>query len=145
MHAITLSLMVAGVAGLLVQILDAGGQRGLLDDELQIVLARHGFTGRIESTLEQRLGRRIDRQLADTGRLLFFDTVAGLNNDNNCSGCHAPTNGFGDTQSIAIGIDNNGIVGPQPKRTAESTPYSDDREHRLFSESDVELALCGAL
>ena len=112
MHAVTLSLTVAGVAGLLVQILDAGGQRGLLDDELQTVLARHGFTGRIESTLEQRLGRRIDRQLADTGRLLFFDTVAGLNNDNNCSGCHAPTNGFGDTQSIAIGIDNNGIVGP---------------------------------
>jgi cytochrome c peroxidase len=35
-----------------------------------------------------------------------------LNNDNNCSGCHSPTNGFGDTQSIAIGIDNNGIVGP---------------------------------
>jgi cytochrome c peroxidase len=112
MHAVTLSLMVAGVAGLLVQILHAGGQRGLLDDELQIVLARHSFTGRIESTLEQRLGRRVDGQLADTGRLLFFDTVAGLNNDNNCSGCHAPTNGFGDTQSIAIGIDSNGIVGP---------------------------------
>jgi cytochrome c peroxidase len=27
-------------------------------------------------------------------------------------GCHSPTNGFGDTQSIAIGVDNNGIVGP---------------------------------
>ena len=48
----------------------------------------------------------------DKGRLLFFDTVTGLNNDNNCSGCHSPTHGFGDTQSIAIGIDNNGIVGP---------------------------------
>ncbi|MGH9426711.1 MAG: hypothetical protein ACRD2L_10485 [Terriglobia bacterium] len=35
-----------------------------------------------------------------------------MNNDNNCSGCHSPTHGFGDTQSIAIGIDNNGIVGP---------------------------------
>ena len=42
----------------------------------------------------------------------FFDTAVGLNNDNNCSGCHSPTAGFGDTQSIAIGIDNNGIVGP---------------------------------
>ena len=79
---------------------------------LEAALARHGFTGRIESTLETRLGRRIDHQLADLGRLLWFDTVTGLNNDNNCSGCHSPANGFGDSQSIAIGVDNNGIVGP---------------------------------
>jgi cytochrome c peroxidase len=83
-----------------------------LDEQLQSALAQHGFTGRIESTLEQRIGRRIDNQLADLGRLLFFDTIGGLNNDNNCSGCHSPTNGFGDTQSIAIGVDNNGVVGP---------------------------------
>ncbi len=83
-----------------------------LDSELDTSLASHGFTGRIASTLEQRLGRHIDNQLADLGRNLFFDTVTGLNNDNNCSGCHSPTNGFGDTQSIAIGVDNNGIVGP---------------------------------
>jgi cytochrome c peroxidase len=76
------------------------------------MLAENGFTGRIESTLEQRIGRRLDNQLVDLGRLLFFDTVGGLNNDNNCSGCHSPTNGFGDTQSIAIGVDNNGLVGP---------------------------------
>jgi cytochrome c peroxidase len=83
-----------------------------LDEQLSAALAQHGFTGRIESTLERRLGRKLDNQLADLGRLLFFDTVSGLNNDNNCSGCHSPTNGFGDSQSIAIGIDNNGIVGP---------------------------------
>jgi cytochrome c peroxidase len=83
-----------------------------LDEQLAAVLAQHGFTGRIESTLEPRLGRKLDNQLVDLGRLLFFDTVGGLNNDNNCSGCHSPTNGFGDSQSIAIGIDNNGIVGP---------------------------------
>ena len=83
-----------------------------LDQRLTGVLAQHGFTGRVESTLDQRLGRRLDHQLADLGRLLFFDTVGGLNNDNNCSGCHSPTHGFGDTQSIAIGVDNNGIVGP---------------------------------
>ena len=82
------------------------------DEQLSAVLAQHGFTGRIESTLEPRLGRKLDNQLADLGRLLFFDTVSGLNNDNNCSGCHSPGNGFGDSQSIAIGIDNNGIVGP---------------------------------
>lgn len=83
-----------------------------LDEQLAATLAQHGFTGRIESTLEPRLGRKLDNQLVDLGRLLFFDTVGGLNNDNNCSGCHSPGNGFGDSQSIAIGIDNNGIVGP---------------------------------
>ncbi len=82
------------------------------DEQLAAALAQHGFTGRIESTLEPRLGRKLDNQLVDLGRLLFFDTVGGLNNDNNCSGCHSPTTGFGDSQSIAIGIDNNGIVGP---------------------------------
>jgi cytochrome c peroxidase len=83
-----------------------------LDQQLGIVLAQLGFTGMIDSTLERRIGRHLDNPLADLGRLLFFDTVGGLNNDNNCSGCHSPTHGFGDTQSIAIGVDNNGIVGP---------------------------------
>jgi cytochrome c peroxidase len=89
----------------------AADSRLNLDQQLEAVLTRLGFTGRIASTLEQRIGRHIDNRLADLGRLLFFDTVGGLNNDNNCSGCHSPTRGFGDTQSIAIGIDNNGIVG----------------------------------
>jgi cytochrome c peroxidase len=54
----------------------------------------------------------LDRRQANVGRLLWFDTITGLNGDNACGGCHSPTNGFGDTQSIAIGIDNNGVVGP---------------------------------
>ena len=83
-----------------------------LTQELTDTLQELEFTGRIEDTLEDRLGRRIDRKLADLGRLLWFDTITGLNNDNTCAGCHSPTNGFGDTQSIAIGIENNGIVGP---------------------------------
>jgi cytochrome c peroxidase len=83
-----------------------------LDAVLTARLRRLGFTGRVESTLEKRLGRKIDPQLADLGRLLWFDTIGGLNDDNACGGCHSPTNGFGDTQSIAIGVDNNGVVGP---------------------------------
>jgi cytochrome c peroxidase len=75
------------------------------------VLRQAGFTGRIEATLETRLGRRLDQKLADVGRLLWFDTITGLNDDNTCAGCHSPTHGFGDTQPIAIGIQNNGIVG----------------------------------
>jgi cytochrome c peroxidase len=83
-----------------------------LDAALRSHLASHGFTGRIASTLEARLGRRIDHQLANVGRLLWFDPIQGLNDDNACAGCHSPSNGFGDTQPIAIGIDNNGIAGP---------------------------------
>src|SRR5204862_6164703 len=83
-----------------------------LDVRLTAKLHRAGFTGRIESTLETRLGRQLDHRLANVGRFLWFDTITGLNDDNTCAGCHSPTNGFGDSQPIAIGIENNGIVGP---------------------------------
>jgi cytochrome c peroxidase len=83
-----------------------------LDAQLRRYLASHRFTGRVAGTLEARLGRPVDHRLADLGRLLFFDPIQGLNDDNACAGCHSPTNGFGDTQPIAIGIDNNGLVGP---------------------------------
>jgi len=83
-----------------------------IDAMLRKYLATNGFTGRIAEQLEVRLGRRLDPRLADIGRKLWFDPIQGLHNDNTCAGCHSPTNGFGDTQSIAIGIDNNGIVGP---------------------------------
>jgi cytochrome c peroxidase len=80
-------------------------------NQLLQLLRSAGFTGRIQSTLEPRLGRHLDPKLATLGRDLFFDTVTGLHGDNNCSGCHTPANGFGDSQSIAIGVDNNGVVG----------------------------------
>ena len=83
-----------------------------LDRELTAALRAAGFTGQMEAALPSRLGRPLDPQLADLGRLLWFDTITGLNDDNSCAGCHSPTHGFGDSQSIAIGIDNNGIVGP---------------------------------
>ena len=82
-----------------------------LDDQLSAVLSHHGFTGRVGSTLEQRLGRKVDNRLADLGHAHAYDS-SGLNNDNSCSGCHAAPRGFGDSQSIAIGIENNNIVGP---------------------------------
>jgi cytochrome c peroxidase len=83
-----------------------------LDTQLRARLAQLGFTGDVESSLESRLGRPVDGRLANIGRLLWFDTVTGLNGDNSCAGCHSPTNGFGDSQPIAVGIDSNGIVGP---------------------------------
>src|SRR6185503_16044890 len=83
-----------------------------LNEQVTAVLRQHGFTGRVGSSLEERLGRKIDNQLADLGRLAFHDSLLGLNDDNSCSGCHAAPLGFGDSQSIAIGVDNNNIVGP---------------------------------
>ena len=90
----------------------AGGSDPALDAQLSAALNQHGFTGRVGLSLEQRLGRKIDNQLADLGRNAFHDPLLGLNDDNSCAGCHAATVGFGDTQSIAIGVDNNSIVGP---------------------------------
>jgi cytochrome c peroxidase len=83
-----------------------------LDQQLAAVLSQHDFTGNLSATLTQRLGRQVNRKLAHVGRLLWFDSIMGLNNDNSCSGCHWAPQGFSDTQSIAIGIENNGIVGP---------------------------------
>jgi cytochrome c peroxidase len=83
-----------------------------VDQQLRAVLQQAGFSGNIESTLTTRLGRTINPQLADLGRLLFFDNSGGLHSDNTCGGCHSPSTGLGDTQSIAIGVQNNRIVGP---------------------------------
>jgi cytochrome c peroxidase len=86
--------------------------------DLRAELARHGFTGQMESQVPVRLGRAIDARLVELGRFLFFDRMLGLHSDadgangNSCAGCHAPAVGFGDTQPIAIGVDNNGVVGP---------------------------------
>ena len=84
-----------------------------IDQELRAVLAGQGFTGRVESTLEKRLGRPLDPAKAELGRLLFFDKFTGLHGDNSCAGCHSPLNGFGDSQSMAIGVENNNFVGPR--------------------------------
>jgi cytochrome c peroxidase len=102
-----------GGAGLALAPALATGSAGdrSLDAQLTERLSDAGFTGRIESTLTERLGRSLDPRRADTGRLLWFDTILGLNDDNACAGCDSPTAGFGDTQSIAIGIDSNRVVG----------------------------------
>ncbi len=89
---------------------------GDLDRDLQAVLSAAGFTGRIEQTFRQRLetnlGRPINPKLVDLGRLLWFDKLHSLHHDNTCGGCHSPTNGFGDSQPIAIGVQNDNLVGP---------------------------------
>jgi cytochrome c peroxidase len=102
----------------------AGG-KSPLDARLERVLADAGFAGRVESSLERRLGRPLDPRLVEAGRLLFFDNVLGLHEDNSCAGCHTPGFGFGDSGSIAIGVQNNGIVGPDrigPRNQRKAPP-----------------------
>lgn len=83
-----------------------------LDADLGAKLADRQFTGRIAETLTSRLGRSLDPDLVELGRLLFFDPITSLTQDNSCSGCHGPNVSFGGSKSIAIGVGNNGIVGP---------------------------------
>ena len=86
-----------------------------LNRTLTAVLSAAGFTGRIEQTFDKRirenLGRPINPKLANLGRLLWFDKLQSLGRDNSCGGCHSPTNGMGDSQPIAIGVQNNNVVG----------------------------------
>lgn len=95
-----------------------------LDRQLLIKLRQNGFTGKIESTLVRRLGRPLNPKLVDLGRNIFFDPILSLHNSNSCGGCHSPTNGMGDTQSVAIGTFSNQIVGPNRKgpRNQRRTP-----------------------
>jgi cytochrome c peroxidase len=101
-----------------------------LDGPLRSVLEQAQFTGTIESQLEQRLGRSLDPVLAEVGRLLFFDPILGLHGDNSCAGCHGPAFGFGDSQRMAIGVDNNGVVGgdrrgPRNQRRSPPVPNTE--------------------
>lgn len=107
----TCTLSMLGLAGLSMPFARAE-QPDDLDRNLTSVLRHLGFTGRMQSTLEGRLGRPLDPALVSLGQLLWFDSITSLGNDNSCSGCHSPAFGFGDSQSIAIGVENNGIVGP---------------------------------
>lgn len=83
-----------------------------LDRQLMLELQMSGFTGRIEERFAEMLGRPVDTRLAEIGRLLFFDPILSITQDNSCSGCHGPNVSFNDSQPISIGIENNGVVGP---------------------------------
>jgi cytochrome c peroxidase len=113
--AIAVAIMLAGVASLVEAEASGASDAASIDERLAAALKRAGFSGRIQSSLGRRLGRRLDPRLVDAGRLLFFDPILGLHDDNSCAGCHSPAFGFGDSQPIAIGVDNNGVVGPNRK------------------------------
>jgi cytochrome c peroxidase len=112
--ALVLVLQPSG--GRVVQTAYASTDDSNLDDALAAVLSDAGFTGNIQQIFQQRieanLGRPIDPKLANLGRLLWFDKIHSLHHDNTCGGCHSPTNGFGDSQPMAIGVQNNNTVGP---------------------------------
>jgi cytochrome c peroxidase len=92
-----------------------GNSADNLDNQLYAVLHNQNFTGEIQKQLEIKLGRKLDKRKIELGRLIFFDKGLGLHQDNTCAGCHAPAFGFGDSQPIAIGVDNNDTVGVHRK------------------------------
>jgi cytochrome c peroxidase len=126
MATTTIKLMTTWAAVLAFELAAAGSTARAegLDRQLTATLHAAGFTGRVEQSLPQRLGRPVNRQLADLGRLLWFDKSGGLHSDNTCGGCHSPATGFGDSQSIAIGVQNNNLVGPHREgpRNQRRTP-----------------------
>ena len=106
-------------------------EEAALNRRLEATLRQAGFTGKVGSSLTERLGRKLNPALVEVGRNLFFDPISSLGNDNSCAGCHAPASAMGDTQSIAIGVLNNNLVGPNrkgphnPRRTPSviNTPF----------------------
>src|SRR5215207_8999507 len=129
MKKLTIVLLALTSLGVVVLTPGTSASSDTLNEQLLAVLRQNGFTGRVGLSLEQRLGRKMDNQLADLGRLAFHDSLLGLNDDNSCSGCHAAPLGFGDSQSIAIGVENNNIVGPDRTgpRNQRRTPRSEER------------------
>lgn len=113
-------------------------------DRLEEILFERGFTGDIESTLPARLHHTINPALADLGRLLWFDKAGGLHDDNTCGGCHSPSHGFGDTQSIAIGVQNNNLVGPN-RTGPRNQAHADGDELGVLPEADVEWPVLRAV
>jgi len=80
-----------------------------LNKQLQAVLAANGFDGTIQSQLDTRF-HTPDLVFQNLGRMLFFDPVLSLHNDNACAGCHDPGFGFADSQPIAIGVDSPAMI-----------------------------------
>lgn len=107
-----LASIVAAVLAMSATAIAENGKEKGLDERLKRMLDQQGFTGNIEMTLEEKLGRPLEPDLIELGRDLFFDEIMSLHNDNACAGCHAPAFGFGDPGSVAYGVDNNRIVGP---------------------------------
>src|SRR2546427_5799453 len=73
-----------------------------LDDELAAVLKAQGFTGRSEARFREKLGRPVDRQRADLGRLLWFDIIGGAHHDKTLRGRPPPPDRVGGTPTDAV-------------------------------------------
>ena len=104
-------------------------------------LRRAGFSGKSNRHSRRGSGARSTASSRTSG-VCFLRQIAALRGDNTCAGCHSPTAGFGDTQSIAIGIQNNNIVGPN--RPAQPAPHADRRQHGVLPKPDVEWAISSA-
>ena len=82
-----------------VRVATATISRSSLDRELRNTLRGPGSpatsSARSGSGLQKSLGRPVDQQLAELGRLLWFDNLHSRGRDNTCGGCHSPTQRHG--------------------------------------------------
>ena len=116
-----------------------------LDATLAAVLKNAGFTGRIESTLERRLGRPSTGRLADLGRLLFFDTIT-----RPARRQHLRRLPLADQRLRRHAVDRDRHPEqrhrrPRPQRPAQPAAHADGHQHGLLSELDVERPLLRAV
>ncbi len=78
------------IGGLLAAAPKSSAVEDPVDRALTARLRELGFTGNVEATLQRRLGRRLNLEAANLGRLLWFDTITGLNDDKGLSLSYLP-------------------------------------------------------
>ena len=116
-----------------------------LDAALAAVLQNAGFTGEIESTLERRLGRPIDRQARRPrpAALVRHDPLAAPRQ-------HLRRLPLADQRLRRHAVDRHRRPEqqrrrPEPQRPAQPAPLADGGQHGVLSELDVERPLLRAV
>ena len=112
-----------------------------LDAKLARVLHHASFTGRVESTLEKRLGRPIDPDLADLGRLLFFDKDPGPARRQRLRGLPLAVQRLRRHAIDRHRRPEQRARRPAPRRPAQPAPHADGPQHRVLPEAHVERPL----
>ena len=117
---------------------DRSNSDGQLNADLKHVLKKARFTGKIESTLEARLGRRLNPKLANLGRLLWFDNVAFAR-----PGQHVRRLPLADERLWRHAVHRDRRAEQQHGRSAshrpaQSAPIAARRQHGVPAQADVE-------
>ena len=116
-----------------------------LDARLKAELQRVGFTGRSNRRWRRAWGARSTRSSPISAGCCGSTPSAACTTTTPAPAAIRRPPGFGDTQSIAIGVQNNGLVGPNRTgpRNQRRTPTVVNTA--FYPEADVERPLLGAV